>query len=96
MTESKKWPLVTAITAYWLVLVLSILAFAVLFVGVGMTPGNYHLKTSELVIFSLFPAALLGCKFLIYKLRQTPGGINLLTLASVVPLIQILIIFILI
>ena len=94
MTKSKNWPLITAITAYWLVLLFSIFAFAVLFVGIGMTPGIYHLKTSEIVVFSLFPAALLGCKFLIYKLRRTPGGIKLLTLASVVPLIQILIIFV--
>ncbi len=61
-----------------------------------MTPGNYHMQAGEALIFSLFPAALLGCKFLIYKLRRRPGGIKLLTLASVIPLIQMLIIFVLI
>ena len=96
MTKPKKWPLMTAIVVYWLILSISILAFAVLFLGVGMTPGNYHMQTGEALTFLLFPIALLGCKFLIYKLRQKPGGIKLLTLASVIPLIQILIVFVLI
>ena len=96
MTQPKNWPLITTIVVYWLILSISILAFAVLYIGVGMTPGNYQMKTGEALVFSLFPAALLGCKFLIYKLRRKPGGFTLLTLASVVPLIQILIIFVLI
>ncbi len=96
MTKPKKWPLTTAIVVYWLILSISILAFAVLFLGVGMTPGNYQIQKGEALTFLLFPMALLGCKVLIYILRHEPGGVKLLTLASVIPLIQMLIVFVLI
>ena len=96
MTTQKNWPLMITISAYWLILAFSLLAFAALFMAVGMTPGNYHMKTQEAAIFLLLPAALLGCKFIIYKLRRTPGGIKLLTFATVIPLVQILIVILLI
>jgi hypothetical protein len=94
--QPKNWPLVISIIAYWTILSISVLAFAALFLGVGMTPGNYHMDPEEILIFSLFPAGLLGCKFLIYKLRHKPGGFKILALASVIPMIQILIILTLI
>ena len=96
MTKPKNWPLITTIAAYWLILAVSILAFGFLYMAVGMTPGVYHMNIEELLVFSLFPAGLLGCKFLIYKLRRKPGGFKLLTLASVIPLFQIFIIYTLI
>jgi len=94
--QPKNWLLVSSIIAYWSILAISILAFAVLFLGVGMTPGNYHMEPEEILIFSLFPAGLLGCQFLIYKLRHEPGGFKILAWASVIPMTQILIIFTLI
>jgi hypothetical protein len=92
MTEPKRWPLITTIVVYWAVLIVSVFAFGFLFMAMGMTPGNYHLKPSEILVFSMFPVLLLGCKFYIYKLRKGPGVFTLLTLASVIPLLQILII----
>jgi hypothetical protein len=94
--KPKNWPLISSIIAYWSILSISILAFAALFLGVGMTPGNYHMEPGEILIFSLFPAGLIGCKFLIYKLRHEPGGFKILALASVIPMTQIWIIFTLI
>ena len=96
MTTPKNWPLTATIVIYWLVLAISILAFAVLYMGAGMSPGNYNMKTGEALIFLLFPATLLGCKFLIYKFRAREVGFKLLTLASIIPAIQILIIYVLI
>jgi hypothetical protein len=96
MTTQKKWLLIATIVVYWLVLASSILAFAVLYLGAGMSPGNYNMKTGEALVFLTFPAALLGCKFLIYKLRGAQGGFKLLSLAAIIPLIQVLIVFVLI
>ena len=96
MTTEKKWPLTTTIVVYWVVLAISILAFGVLYIGAGMSPGNYNMQAGEAGVFLLFPVTLLGCKFLIYKLRGTQGGFKLLTVVSIIPIVQLLIIYTLI